>query len=66
MSFLRNNDVKKHLARAVPRSMTPATEGHVPDAEAAAVQPVEEGIAGSVSAVVGSVTAEAPEKIRPM
>jgi hypothetical protein len=59
MSFLRNNDVKKHLARAVPRSMTPLTEGRAQDAEAAAVQPVEEGIACTVSA-------EAPEKIRPM
>lgn len=26
MSLLRNTDVKKHLARAVPRSFSPATE----------------------------------------
>ena len=60
MSFLRNNDVKKHLARAVPRSVAVATADPVADPEIATTfQPEDEVFAGPI-------TIEVPEKIRPM
>ena len=60
MSFLRNNDVKKHLARAVPRSVAVATADPVADPEVATTfQPEDE-------VFTGPITIEVPEKIRPM
>jgi len=67
MSFLRNTDVKNHLARAVPRSMTPATAAEDSLAEAAAIKPVDDEATERLApAVEVSVPAEAPEKTRPM
>ena len=60
MSFLRNNDVKKHLARAVPRSVAVATADPVADPDVETTfQPEDE-------VFTGPVTIEVPEKIRPM
>ena len=59
MSLLRNTDVKKHLARAVPRFVSPDTEKSHQASDDTVILPTQQ-------IVPDAVTTDAAQKVEPV